>query len=115
MKRQSNFFGFCRLFLEAHNRYQNQKYEKLVYYVYQNWRNLLIDKMHEIAEVQKEENESLCKELDNEKKKVSRVNREKEQLENELKKQKEEITKIKEMNKHYETMIEQLNQNITSI
>lgn len=103
------------LFLEAHNRYQDPKYEKLVYYVYQNWRNLMIDKMHEIAEVQKGENKSLCKELDNEKKKVSRVNREKEQLENELEKQKEEITKIKKMNKHYETMIEQLNQNITSL
>jgi hypothetical protein len=103
------------LYLEAQHRYQNPRYEKLVYYVYQSWRNFKISKMYEMIEELKGENESLCKELDDAKKKIGRANREKEQLENELKKQKEEITNIKEVNKHYETMIEQLNQKMTTV
>lgn len=56
-------FALTFLFLGENIRYKKQQYEKLVYYVYQNWRSLTIDKICEITEMQKGEVESLCKEL----------------------------------------------------
>ncbi|MCZ0756826.1 hypothetical protein [Anoxybacillus sp. J5B_2022] len=105
-------FALTFLFLGENVRYKKQQYEKLVYYVYQNWRSLTIDKICEITEMQKGEVESLCKELENEKKKLRRVNSEKEQIENELKKRKEEITQVKKANEHFKITIEHLNKSI---
>jgi hypothetical protein len=114
-KSQEDKLALTFLFLESHDRYQNPKYERLVYFVYQSWCNLMIGNMREMIKLQKGENEFLCKELDNTRKKISKVNREKVHLENELKDQKDEITKIKNVNKHYETVFEELNEKISNL